>query len=274
MKNTSRYIAKIPDESGHILYTDEEHAVWDTLFARQCCIIQDRACDEFLEGIEALRLSGDKIPQCNDINSRLQTLTGWSIAPVPALISFQTFFELLAQRIFPAASFIRRKEDLDYLQEPDIFHEIFGHCAMLAHPAFADFTHTVGQFGLQLSKDDRVILARLYWFTVEFGLIQSTDGLRIYGGGILSSKEETIYALESNIPKRNAFDLLTILRTPYRYDEKQLSYFIINKFDDLYKLVYQDKLLQAFEQVKKLGLLPNLHDQNGHKGEQPICNAP
>lgn len=142
----------------------------------------------------------------------MQPATGWSVAAVPALISFDRFFALLANRQFPVATFIRRRDELDYLQEPDIFHEIFGHCAMLTNPAFAHFTHLYGQLGLQASKDQRVFLARLYWFTVEFGLLATPDGLRIYGGGILSSIGETAYAL-SGQPLLQPFDLLTVLRT-------------------------------------------------------------
>lgn len=257
----TKYIAKKPDAQGFIHYTEEENTVWNLLYERQIKVVKHYACDEFLHGLEQLNLSPFHIPQCKEISERLSPLTGWAIKPVEALISFDEFFDLLSQRIFPAASFIRIREELDYLQEPDIFHEIFGHCPLLTQPAFADFSETVGKFGAKLNAEEQTMLARLYWFTAEFGLINTSKGLRIYGGGILSSKSETIYALDNPKPRRIPFDLLTILRTPYRYDEMQLTYFIMDKLDDLFHLVDEEKLLSAFAEAKKLGLLPNLHEK-------------
>lgn len=248
------YVAKQPDANGYIHYTAEENAVWRTLYLRQIELIKNRACAEYLAGVEALGLSADHIPQCNEVSAILTKYTGWRVKPVEALISFAEFFELLANRQFPAASFIRRPEELDYLKEPDIFHELFGHCPLLTNQAFADFTHAVGILGLKLGKTERAQLARLYWFTVEFGLINTSEGLRIYGGGILSSKTETVYALESPVPKRKAFDLLEILRTPYRYDELQKSYFIINSFDALFHLMSED-LVAYFAKGREMGML-------------------
>jgi phenylalanine-4-hydroxylase len=248
------YIAKKPDANGYIHYTAEENAVWKTLYLRQVELIKDRACAQYFAGVETLGLSADHIPQCNEVSAILTQKTGWSVKPVEALISFAEFFELLANRQFPAASFIRRFDELDYLKEPDIFHELFGHCPLLTNQAFADFTHAVGILGVKLDKLQRAQLARLYWFTVEFGLINTAQGLRIYGGGILSSKTETVYALESDIPLRRSFDLLEILRTPYRYDELQKTYFIINSFTELFHLMSED-LLAYFAKAKELGLL-------------------
>lgn len=173
---------------------------------------------------------------------------------MPALISFDHFFALLADRRFPVATFIRRRDELDYLQEPDIFHEIFGHCAMLTNPAFAHFTHLYGRLGLHASKEERVYLARLYWFTVEFGLLQGEEGLRIYGGGILSSIGETAYAL-SGKPEQQPFDLLEILRTPYRIDIMQPTYFVLPRLDTLYGLEGQG-IMAAVAEARRLGLRP------------------
>jgi phenylalanine-4-hydroxylase len=248
------YIAKIPDDNGLINYTEAEHAVWRTLYERQIKLIEDRAAKPFIEGVKTLQLSPDHIPQCKEVSNILQSLTGWSVTPVEALISFKEFFKLLANKQFPAASFIRVPEELDYLKEPDIFHELFGHGPMLTNPAFSNFTQEVGQFGLKANKQERAMLARLYWFTVEFGLLNTEEGLRIYGGGILSSKTETVYALEDKKPKRMPFDLLTVLRTPYRYDELQNTYFIIDSIDTLYNLL-SDNLLDAFHQARELGML-------------------
>lgn len=256
MNNTPRYVARPPDENGIIHYTDDEHKVWETLYQRQVKLIEGRACDAYYEGVLRLGLNHEKIPQCVEVTEILKKYTGWSVAPVAALISFKEFFDLIANRTFPAASFIRRREDLDYLQEPDIFHEIFGHCPLLTDPAFAAFTEEVGKFGKTIFPEDRKMLARLYWFTVEFGLIQYTSGLKIFGAGILSSKTESTYALESDIPLRKPFDLLEVLRMPYRYDQLQKTYFIINSFDELYDMI-NGNLTEVFKEAKALGMLPD-----------------
>ena len=201
----SKYQAKKPDDSGFIAYTEEEHETWNILFERQVGLVRGRACNEFIDGLDILRLPSDRIPQLDELNKSLEKTTGWGVARVPALISFDRFFNLLANRQFPVATFIRTREELDYLQEPDIFHEIFGHCPLLTNPDFAEFTATYGRLGLAASKEERVYLARLYWLTVEFGLVETIQGLRIYGGGILSSYGETCYALESDKPLREPF---------------------------------------------------------------------
>ena len=252
MGKTSKYTAKYPDQNGLIEYTDEEHAVWAELINRQLEIIQGRACQEFLDGLEILNLPLTHIPQSKDISETLVARTGWVVEPVPALIGFQQFFEMLSSRRFPAASFIRSREEMEYLQEPDIFHEIFGHATMLTHPAFADFTHAYGIAGLKANKADRVLLARLYWFTVEFGLVKTSNGLRVYGGGINSSPGEAIYALESKVPELRNFDPVTALRTPYRIDIFQTVYYLLNSLDDLYALAKAD-LTGLIQKARKLG---------------------
>ncbi len=249
------YVAKPVDANGIAHYTDEENATWQTLFVRQLPIVQNRACLEYMRGIELLNLTKDRIPQCPEVSAILTDITGWALEPVSALIPFEKFFYLLANRRFPAATFIRTPQELDYLQEPDIFHEVFGHCPLLTNQAYADFTQHYGKLGLEANPEDRKMLAKLYWFTIEFGLIKSATDLRIYGGGILSSKEETIYALESNIPERKEFDVLEALRTPYRIDILQPVYFVINDYDMLYQLIDMD-LIGLIQKARALGEHP------------------
>lgn len=251
MKGTS-YVARQPDEQGFIHYTESEHAVWRTLIERQLEVIEGRACQEYLDGIERLQLPRERIPQLGDINHVLEATTGWKVTRVPALIPFQTFFELLASRQFPVATFIRRPEELDYLQEPDIFHELFGHCPLLTNPWFAAFTHTYGRLGLTASKEERVYLARLYWLTVEFGLVDTPAGRRIYGGGILSSPKETVYCL-SEVPEHLPFDPVEAMRTPYRIDILQPVYFVLPELRRLYELARED-LMALAHQAMRLGL--------------------
>ncbi|MEX0915761.1 MAG: phenylalanine 4-monooxygenase [Wenzhouxiangellaceae bacterium] len=252
MGKSSKYEAKVPDENGIIPYTDEEHSVWAELYERQMEIIPGRVCAEFLSGLEVLNLPSDRIPQPSEVSEVLREKTGWEVAPVPALINFDRFFKLLSEKKFPAASFIRSREEMDYLQEPDIFHEIFGHTAMLTHQAFGDFTEAYGKAGVNASKEERVFLARLYWFTVEFGLLNSADGIRIYGGGIASSPGETIYATESPEPIRRPFDPIDALRTPYRIDIYQTVYYLLDSMNDLFELAEQD-LLALIRKARALG---------------------
>jgi phenylalanine-4-hydroxylase len=259
MAKTTKYQAKTLDAQGKIFWTAAEHAVWAKLYRRQREIIKGRACAEFLSGVKALGLNAEQAPQLLSLNAQLMSATGWQVEPVKALISFSKFFNLLRQCKFPAATFIRRMEELDYLQEPDIFHEIFGHASMLMDSDFSRFTQRIGEIGAQLEEKKQKHLARLYWFTVEFGLIRSKQGLRIYGGGILSSYAETQYALESDIPKRLDFALDVVLRTPYRYDEMQRTYFIIESFADLYRILDEEDLEAAFAMVEVEGMLPNPH---------------
>ena len=252
-KKTSTYVSNPVDEHGIANYSDEENEIWHDLITRQIPLVQNRACDEYIRGIHLLNLSHDKIPQCPEISKVLKETTGWSLEPVPALIPFDQFFNLLANKKFPAATFIRRREELDYLQEPDIFHEIFGHCPLLTNQAYADFAHTYGKLGVNATHEERVMLAKLYWFTIEFGLIKTKSGLRIYSGGILSSQEETTYCLESSIPKRMPLDVLEVLRTPYRIDIKQPIYYIIENFDMLFRLIEMD-LIDLVHQARHLGM--------------------
>lgn len=262
------YLSHQPDSQGHIHYSADENAMWQALLTRQAKQIPNRACSAYLEGLEKLNLPSTHIPQLHDIDEILQATTGWQTAAVPALISFGKFFKLLANKRFPVATFIRRFEDMDYIEEPDIFHEIVGHCPLLTHPAFAAFNETYGKLGLDASKEERWFLARLYWFTIEFGLVGShPDNRRIYGGGILSSPSETVYALNGNDtlhqsnhqqqpqnqPEHRAFDLLDVLRTPYRIDHIQPIYYVIDDLDTLFDIVDSD-IMGKVKQAMALGL--------------------
>ena len=229
----SKYSSKTPDKRGVVSYTDEENKIWNELITRQLKVIEGRACDEFVLGLNKLDLPLNKIPQLHEVSEVLLQNTGWQLEPVPSLITFKEFFEKLSNRIFPVATFIRKREDLEYLQEPDLFHEIFGHCPMLLNSKFAEFTEEFGKLALQANVDEEEYLGRLYWFTAEFGLLITQNGLRAYGGGILSSPSETILCLENKNSKRENFDLLNLLRTPYRIDMVQPIYFKINNFDEL-----------------------------------------
>lgn len=255
MDFVSRYVSHQPDANGLVHYSAEEHRVWQMLYERQMALLPGRACDEFLEGLTSLGLTATTIPQLPEVSRSLFEQTGWRVAPVPALISARAFFELLADRHFPAATFIRCREELDYVKEPDIFHELFGHCPMLTNPVFADFVHDYARHVLRFPESDWPLLQRLFWFTVEFGLIQTSQGLRAYGGGILSSISETAYSVESDVPMRVLFDPVAAFRTPYRIDMLQSIYFVINSYHKLYEVIDAD-LKQCIERAHSLGEYP------------------
>jgi phenylalanine-4-hydroxylase len=222
-------------------YTSVQHAVWRTLFHRQEQVLKGRACGEFLDGLDRLGVCADGIPDFRRLDEVLGAATGWRIVAVPGLVPDAVFFGHLAERRFPSTCFIRREDQLDYLEEPDVFHDIFGHVPMLVNPIFADYMQAYGQGGLKalgLGSLDR--LARLYWYTVEFGLIATADGPRIYGSGIVSSKGESVYCLEDPRPKRIAFDLMRVMRTRYRIDDYQESYFVIDNFTQLFDATRPD----------------------------------
>lgn len=215
-------------------FTADEHAMWDRLFARQSAMLPGRAADAFLRGIDVLRLEKPGIPDYRELNARLMDATGWQVVAVPGLVPDDVFFDHLANRRFPAGNFIRTPEQLDYLQEPDVFHDVFGHVPMLADPVFADYMVAYGEGGLRSLKYDALKqLARLYWYTVEFGLIRESGELRIYGAGIVSSYAESIFALDSDSPNRIGFDLARVMRTDYRIDDFQQNYFVIDSLDQL-----------------------------------------
>ncbi|USD68185.1 phenylalanine 4-monooxygenase [Vibrio sp. SCSIO 43136] len=252
MTTLTQYQSKSPNSQGMIGWSSQENQVWHTLITRQRKHVEQRACREYLTGLNILNLPYDQIPQLTELNQTLVAATGWQCKAVPALISFDTFFALLSQKQFPVATFIRTEQELDYLEEPDIFHEVFGHCAMLTHPAFAEFTHRYGQLGLAATHEERIFLARLYWFTVEFGLLQTNEGIKIYGGGILSSPGETQYVY-SGTPIIKPFDVVDVMRTPYRIDIMQPIYFAIEHIEQLFELAKCD-LMKCVQQAQALGL--------------------
>ncbi len=250
MKTT--YVSKQPNAQGLIDWTADENNTWKTLITRQSEIVKTRASEEFLEGLDRIRFSMDEVPQHTVINRRLRDFTGWEVEVVPALIPAKEFFNLLANKKFPAASFIRIPKDLDYIQEPDIFHEFYGHVPLLTFPDYARFMEEFGKLALSIAPKDRSRLFRLFWFTIEFGLLRSGTGVKAYGGGMLSSIHETVYSVESSIPKRVDFDPLTVLRTPYRIDIPQPLYYVLSKFTDLFEILNQD-VIGLLEESKELG---------------------
>ena len=222
-------------------YTSEEHNRWNRLFNRQKDVITDRACRKVIEAISTLQLSESGIPDMARLSERLNKLTGWTVVPVAGLVPDDIFFDHLANRRFPAGAFIRPENEFDYLQEPDIFHDIYGHVPMLADPTFADFMEAYGKGGKRaLELNQLHNLARLYWYTVEFGLIREDGNLRIYGAGILSSAKETVFSLEDPSPHRIDFDIERIMRTEYIIDDFQKTYFVIDDFQSLLDKCYKN----------------------------------
>lgn len=224
-------------------YTETDHEVWATLYARQQELLVGRASDEFLTAQQAMGMSANRIPRFDELNPVLRAATGWEIIGVEGLLPELTFFDHLANRRFPVTWWIRRPDQLDYLAEPDLFHDLFGHVPLLMNPVFANYMEAYGRGGVKahaIGPDALVNLTRLYWYTVEFGLIRQKDGLRIYGSGIVSSKGESIYSLESDAPNRIGFDLERIMRTRYRIDSYQKTYFVIDSFEQLMEATTPD----------------------------------
>jgi phenylalanine-4-hydroxylase len=231
----------------------DEHTMWDRLFARQSEMLPGRAADAFLRGLDVLKLSKPGIPDYRELNARLMAATGWQVVAVPGLVPDEVFFEHLANRRFPAGNFIRTPEQLDYLQEPDVFHDVFGHVPMLADPVFADYMVAYGKGGLRsLGFDALDHLARLYWYTVEFGLIRQPEGLRIYGAGIVSSYAESVFALDDPSPNRLGFDVMRVMRTEYRIDDFQQNYFVISSLDHLLKVTVETDFAPLYAKLEEL----------------------
>lgn len=245
------YESKKPDSQGYVQWESVENTTWGQLVERQEKLLPGIACDQFMQGLEYLEFSKSEVPQLPEVNKKLDACNGWGVEPVPAIIQPQEFFTLLSKKRFPAATFIRRPEHMDYLQEPDIFHEVFGHTPLLANKAYGDFMEQFGNIALQAEPKLRRRLFRLFWFTIEFGLVKTDHGLRAYGGGILSSPGETAYCLTDKSEKA-PFDVLNALRTPYRIDIMQPYYFVLEKFDDLFTILDQD-ILGKLQEAKELG---------------------
>lgn len=231
-------------------FTAEEHAVWDTLYERQIKLLPGRASKAFLRGLDLLKLSESGIPNFEELSERLMKATGWQVVAVPGLVPDDVFFDHMANRRFVAGNFIRRADQLDYLQEPDVFHDVFGHVPLLADPVFADYMEAYGRGGLRALEHGALKqLSRLYWYTVEFGLIQEDDDLRIYGAGIVSSYGESRYALDSDSPNRIGFDLKRVMRTEYRIDDFQQNYFVIPSFDELLRVTVETDFAPLYEEI-------------------------
>lgn len=224
-------------------YSADDHATWGTLYTRQRELLVGRACVEFLQAQDAMGMSSQAIPRFDELNAVLQATTGWTLVGVEGLLPELDFFDHLANRRFPVTWWIRRPEQIDYIAEPDLFHDLFGHVPLLMNPLFADYMQAYGRGGVKahaIGPDALQNLTRLYWYTVEFGLIDTPDGLRIYGAGIVSSKGESLYSLESDAPNRIGFDLQRIMRTRYRIDTYQKTYFVIDSFEQLMQATSPD----------------------------------
>ncbi|HWA63461.1 MAG TPA: phenylalanine 4-monooxygenase [Caulobacteraceae bacterium] len=254
-------------------YTAEEHATWDRLFARQARMLEGRVDPAFLNGLDVLRLSKAGIPDFEELSERLGRLTGWRVVAVPGLVPDDVFFRHLANRTFVAGRFIRRPDQIDYLQEPDVFHDVFGHVPLLSDPVFADYLQAYGEGGLRsLEFGAMHHLARLYWYTVEFGLVRGDGGLRLYGAGIVSSFAESRFALDDPSPNRIGFDLRRVMRTRYRIDDFQQTYFVIDSFEQLLRQTLQTDFaplyrdLAGAQDLEPDAVLPT--DTVIHRGDQ------
>ena len=228
-------------DQGWAKYTAQDHGVWQTLFERQTKLLLGRACDAFVQGMRDLPIGPERIPDFRRLSDILMQRTGWQVVAVPGLVPDEVFFDHLANRRFPSGNFIRKPTELDYLEEPDVFHDVFGHVPLLMNPMMADYIQAYGVGGLRAQKLGVLDkLSRVYWYTVEFGLVQQADGLRIYGAGIASSATESVFALDDPSPNRLRFDLERVMRTRYRIDDFQESYFVIGDMDELLQLARID----------------------------------
>jgi phenylalanine-4-hydroxylase len=259
-------------------YTADEHAVWDFLYRRQRDILANRADQTLIDGHDALNLNRGGIPNFAVINEELKRRTGFTVVAVPGLVPDEVFFNHLANRRFPAGQFIRGRHQLDYLQEPDIFHDVFGHVPLLTNPVFADYMEAYGKGGLRAMKFGRLKnLAALYWYTVEFGLIETPKGVRIYGAGISSSKDESIFSLDDPSPNRLRFDLERVMRTEYRIDDFQQTYFVIRSYDELFRATVDTDFAPLYERLadgasyRPETVLPE--DAVIHRGSQAYAKA-
>jgi phenylalanine-4-hydroxylase len=238
-------------------YSAAEHEIWNLLFKRQIEQLQDRAVPAFNRGIEALGLAPDGIPRFETLNERLQRLTGWTVLPVPGIVPEEIFFHHLARRQFVAGRFIRTAGQLDYLEEPDVFHDVFGHVPLLVDAAYANYMQAYGEAGVRAQPGPVLEqLARLYWHTVEFGLMRDENRLRIFGAGIVSSNGESEYALDSAVPLRIGFDVRRTMRTEYLIDSFQKNYFVIDSFADLVKLTAEADFTDIYRELATVPTIP------------------
>ncbi|MEO0551114.1 MAG: phenylalanine 4-monooxygenase [Pseudomonadota bacterium] len=265
-------------DQGWKSYTPQQHLTWDVLYERLLQVLPNRAAPEFLSGLDALDLHRGGIPNFESISEELKGLTGWQVVAVPGLVPDDVFFEHLANRRFPAGNFIREPDQLDYIQEPDVFHDVFGHVPMLTDPVFADYMQAYGEGGLRgLRHASLKNLAALYWYTVEFGLIETPQGLRIYGAGIVSSVAESKFSLEDTSPNRIGFDLERLMRTDYRIDDFQQTYFVIKAYEDLFRATVDTDFAPLYAKMNgKFDFTPETvleDDRVLHRGSQSYARA-
>lgn len=215
-------------------YSEAEHDRWNRLFERMAGLLPGRACAEFLAGLDRLSLGRAGVPDLEKLSDRLERISGWRVVAVPSLVPDHVFFDHLANRRFPAGAFLRTEAEFDYIEEPDIFHDVFGHVPLLTNRPYAEFMQAYGRGGHRaLEMCALPALARLYWYTIEFGLIREARSLRLFGAGIMSSPKETVFALEDPSPNRIGFDLERVMRTEYRIDDFQQTYFVVDDFESL-----------------------------------------
>ena len=233
-------------------YTAQEHATWGTLFERQTGILKDRACSEYLAGLKTLGLNAQGVPDFERMNKNLRAATGWEVVAVPGLIPSKPFFTMLANRQFPAGNFIRKPEELDYLEEPDIFHDVFGHVPLLTNPAYASYMQEYGRAGdAAIANKGVKYLARLNWYTIEFGLIRNGGDVKIYGAGIVSSFGEARYALDDLSSNHLAFNLERVLRTGYYIDDLQATYFVVDSFEKLFEECIERPFVPLYQEYRE-----------------------
>jgi phenylalanine-4-hydroxylase len=231
-------------------YTPTDHRVWDHLFDRQTRLLPGRVAPEFLDGLERLDLTRPGVPDFARLNEQLRALTGWQVVAVPGLVPDDVFFTHLANRRFPAGNFLRSRAQFDYIQEPDVFHDVFGHVPLLTDPVFADYMQAYGRAGWKALKYNRLkALSALYWYTVEFGLIREAEGLRIYGAGILSGPVETRFALEARSPHRIHLNVDRVMRTDYTISDLQACYFVVESFAELFHMTEQRGFEPIYESL-------------------------
>lgn len=254
-------------------YTAEEHGIWDELYDGLMQVLPGRACDEFLEGLERLSLGDGGVPSFERMNQKLEAISGWQVVPVPMLIPDHVFFYHLANRRFPAGNFIRTREEMNYIKEPDVFHDVFGHVPLLTNETFANYMEAYGRAGWKALRYNRLKnLGALYWYTVEFGLMETQQGLRVYGAGILSSAVETVFSLEGESPNRIKLNVDRVMRTDYTISDLQQTYFVVETFEELFHLTEErafdtiyESLAPAFQYSKSAALDT---DQIFHRGTQ------
>lgn len=240
-------------EQGWDNYSSEDHQTWRTLFERQQKTLKGHACDEYMHGLDTLGITAEGVPDFEKMNARLRKATGWEVVAVPGLIPSKPFFQMLANRQFPSGNFIRTQEQLDYLEEPDIFHDVFGHVPLLTNPAYADYMNEYGKIGLDAVQNKGVkYLARLNWYTIEFGLIRKPEGIQIYGAGIVSSFGESRYVVEDASANYLKFDLERALRTGYYIDDYQASYFVIDSFEELFEIAAKTDFTPLYAEYRQL----------------------